>query len=204
MKFEFPNHAVMPTKDSSFCSIGYYKKIIYNIFNIKVNEMKLSKNFALWEFAKSQTADRNGIDNFPPLVVQDNLKKLCVNVLQIIRDVTGKSVDVKSGFRCEELEKIIAKSGFVRWAEKRGYEKLPYNTVAWDAYFKRKSHPKGEAADIEIKGMDNKELYELIKNSDIEYDQLILEYYKKGVPSSGWIHISYREGNNRMQAFSRG
>lgn len=164
-------------------------------------KMKLSKNFALWEFCKSQIADRNGIINFPSPPRIDNLKALCQNVLQIIRNHYQLSVRVNSGFRGEELEKIIARNGYLRWCERQKYE---VNSESWRQYFERKSHPKGEAADIEIPGIDNKELFDWIKASDIKYDQLILEYYEKGKPSSGWIHISFREGNNRMQAFTRG
>lgn len=162
--------------------------------------MKLSKNFSLWEFTKSQTADREGIDNFPTLEWQDNLQSLCVNVLQPLRDVLGKGITINSGYRGEALEKVIAGKGYKNWCRKNGF---PITDTTWTNYFKRKSHPKGEAADIEIKGMDNNELFEFIKASDLKYDQLIREFYKTGDPNSGWIHISYRL-NNRMQAFTRG
>ena len=46
------------------------------------------------------------------------------------------------------------------------------------------------AADFEIPGVDNRELALYIKN-ELEYDQLILEFYTPGEPNSGWIHCSW-------------
>ena len=51
-------------------------------------------------------------------------------------------------------------------------------------------HAKSEAADFECLGVDNAELADWIKNN-LDYDQLILEYYTPGEPNSGWIHCSY-------------
>jgi len=34
---------------------------------------------------------------------------------------------------------------------------------------------------------------------NLEYDQLILEFYKSGEPDSGWVHISYNGSDNRKQ-----
>ena len=50
-------------------------------------------------------------------------------------------------------------------------------------------HAKGQAADIEIPGVDNFELAQYIQNN-MDFDQLILECYT-GDPSSGWVHVSY-------------
>ena len=47
--------------------------------------MKLSANFQLSELVKSQVAERKGIPNNPSPSHIDNLKALCVNVLQPIR-----------------------------------------------------------------------------------------------------------------------
>ena len=59
-------------------------------------------------------------------------------------------------------------------------------------------HAKGEAADFEIFGVSNKELADYI-HEHLEYDQLILEYWKESDPNSGWVHCSYSENNNRKQ-----
>jgi len=136
--------------------------------------MKLSNNFYLKEFVKSYTADRLQIDNTPTLDVIENLERLCLNVLQPIRDHFGVSVKVNSGFRCKDLNKKV-----------RG--KIT------------SQHIKGEAADIEIEGISNASLYDWIKNN-LDFDQLILEYYNRDIPDSGWVHVSYKKGKNRKQA----
>jgi hypothetical protein len=63
-------------------------------------------------------------------------------------------------------------------------------------------HAKGEAADFEIFGVSNKELADYI-HEHLEYDQLILEYWKESDPNSGWVHCSYVTpndfGQNRNQ-----
>ena len=51
--------------------------------------MQLSKNFSLKEMTKSQTAERHGLTNNPSEDHQDNLKKLCENILQPVRDEFG-------------------------------------------------------------------------------------------------------------------
>ena len=135
--------------------------------------MKLSNNFSLNELIRSQTAERKGIDNTPSAEHQENLKSLCTNVLQPIRDHFGKVVTVSSGYRSPEL--CIA---------------IGSKTTS--------QHAKGEAADFEIFGVSNKELADWI-HYNINYDQLILEYWSPEDPNKGWIHCSYSRGNNRRQ-----
>jgi zinc D-Ala-D-Ala carboxypeptidase len=45
--------------------------------------------------------------------------------------------------------------------------------------------------------LSNKEVAQWIRKN-LDYDQLILEYYDDKDPSSGWIHCSY-VNNNRQQ-----
>ena len=135
--------------------------------------MQLSQNFSLIELTKSQTAERKGIDNTPSTEHQENLKSLCTYVLQPIRDHYSRVVSVSSGYRSKALcEAIGSKS--------------------------TSQHAKGEAADFEIFGISNKELPDWI-HFNVNYDQLILEYWKESDPNSGWVHCSYTEGNNRRQ-----
>ena len=139
--------------------------------------MKLSENFSLLELTKSQTAERKGIDNTPGPDHQNNLKSLCESVLQPVRDHFGRVVSVSSGYRSEELCLAIG-------------SKIT------------SQHAKGEAADFEIYGLSNKELADYIHHN-LDYDQLILEYWKKEDPNSGWVHCSYVTpadfGQNRRQ-----
>ena len=136
--------------------------------------MKLSSNFSLNELTKSQTAERKGIDNTPSTEHQENLKKLCENVLQPVRDHFEQVVSVSSGYRSPELCTAIGSK-----------------TTS--------QHARGEAADFEIFGVSNKELADWI-HYNTNYDQLILEYWKgESEPNSGWVHCSYSESNNRRQ-----
>ena len=135
--------------------------------------MKLSENFSLSELTKSQTAERKGIDNTPSPTHQENLKSLCEMVLQPVRDHFSRVVTISSGYRSPELCTAIG-------------SKIT------------SQHARGEAADFEIFGVSNKELADYI-NENLDYDQLILEYWKKEDPNSGWVHCSYTNGNNRKQ-----
>ena len=68
--------------------------------------MKLSQNFSLRELTKSQTAERKGIDNTPTEEHLENLKLLCENILQPVRNEWGV-VSVSSGYRSPALCQAI-------------------------------------------------------------------------------------------------
>jgi zinc D-Ala-D-Ala carboxypeptidase len=135
--------------------------------------VQLSDNFSLLELTKSQTAERKGIDNTPSPEHQENLKLLCTHILQPVRDHFNRVVSVSSGYRSPELCTAIG-------------SKIT------------SQHAKGEAADFEIYGLSNKELADWI-NENLDYDQLILEYWKKEDPNAGWVHCSYNINVNRKQ-----
>ena len=135
--------------------------------------MKLSENFSLVELTKSQIAERKGIYNYPTPAHQVGLRSLCTNVLQPVRDHFGRVVSVSSGYRSEELCLAIG-------------SKIT------------SQHAKGQAADFEIYGLSNKELADWI-NENLDYDQLILEYWREEDPNSGWVHCSFNLQGNRKQ-----
>ena len=137
--------------------------------------MQLSDNFSLNEFTKSDTAVRKGIDNTPNDDHLKSMKALCENVLQKVRSHFGKSVRITSGYRSPELCEAIGSSS-------------------------RSQHAKGQAADFEITGIDNKDLAIWIRDN-VDFDQLILEFYTEGDPNSGWVHCSYSD-DNRKQVLS--
>ena len=134
--------------------------------------MNLSRNFTLSELTKSDTAIRKGINNNPNAEQVEKLKLLCENILQPVRDHFGR-VKITSGFRSVELCLAIGSS-------------------------QNSQHAKAEAADFECMGTDNAELADWI-NKNLEYDQLILEFYTPGEPNSGWIHCSYTTDQPRKQ-----
>lgn len=68
---------------------------------------KISKNFSLNEFTKSDTAIKLYIDNDLPCNGEDiNIKNLVVYLLQPLRDKFG-SMTVNSGYRSKELNKAV-------------------------------------------------------------------------------------------------
>ena len=134
--------------------------------------MNLSRNFTLSELIKSDTAIRKGINNNPNAEQIEKLKGLCEKILQPVRDHFGR-VKVTSGFRSPELCTAIGSSV-------------------------NSQHAKAEAADFEVMGTDNAELADWI-NKNLDYDQLILEFYTPGEPNSGWIHCSYTSDQPRKQ-----
>lgn len=156
-------------------------------------------NFTHREVARSSTADRYGIDNTPNEEVLRNAYALAVNCLMPIRNEFGK-LTPNSWYRGEQLEKVVARQGFINWCAKHRKQR---GVDTWNEYFAKKSHPKGQAADIEIIGVPNDELYTWCV-ANLTFDQCIREFPKEGDPMSGWVHISYNAGNNRGQAFTIG
>lgn len=138
--------------------------------------MKLSKNFSLEEMIKSSTATRLGIENVPGVEEIENLEALAVNILQKVRDHYGKSFSPNSGFRCLELNRALKSKD-------------------------TSQHVKGEAADIEVPGVSNYDLACWIRDN-LAFDKCILEFYTPGDPSSGWVHVTFREGNNRGKCYT--
>jgi zinc D-Ala-D-Ala carboxypeptidase len=135
--------------------------------------MNLTTNFTLAEMVKSDTALRHDMDNTPGEVEIANLKTLCEKVLQPVRDHFQTGVKVNSGFRHSEVNAKVGGS-------------------------KTSDHCKGQAADIEIPGIANADLAVWIMDN-LDYTQLILEFYTPGVPDSGWVHVSYDPANLKKQ-----
>ena len=127
--------------------------------------MMVSKHFSLAELTKSSTATRRGIDNDPDSTARENLIVLCSEVLEPVREHYGVPFVPNSGFRCLELNRAIGSSD-------------------------SSQHVTGNAVDFEVPGVDNKEVALWVKEN-CDFDQLILEFYKDGEPTSGWVHCSY-------------
>ena len=134
---------------------------------------QLTANFSLHEMCKSETAIRMGYDNTPDDEATENLRLLCEKVLQPVRDHYGKGVKVNSAYRSPESNAAVGGS-------------------------KTSDHCKGMAADIEIPGVANADLAQWIMDN-LEYTQLILEFYTPGIPDSGWVHISFDSSNLKCQ-----
>ena len=135
--------------------------------------MQLTTNFSLHEMCKSETAMRMGFDNTPDDEATENLRLLAEKVLQPVRDHYGKGVKVNSAYRSPESNAAVGGS-------------------------KTSDHCRGMAADIEIPGVANADLAQWIMDN-LEYTQLILEFYTPGIPDSGWVHVSYDPNNLKKQ-----
>jgi len=137
--------------------------------------MRLSKHFVLKEFTKSSTAIRLGIDNTPTKQQIENIKKLVINILEPLRLQVGR-LNINSGFRKPELCEAIGSS-------------------------KHSNHAFGFAADVEPN--DPNETF--VTNLDclnwiaenVEYKELIAEYFNSNDKDAGWVHVAYQEGNNK-------
>ena len=135
----------------------------------------LSKNFTLQEYIKSQTALRQGIDNTPSDEHLASAKKLFEMVVQPVRDHFGVTV-INSGYRGPALNAAVGGSA-------------------------TSQHCRGEAVDIECPGTPNYDVALWIEQN-LDYDQLILEFYTPGIPDSGWVHVSYKSAGNRKQSLT--
>jgi len=132
--------------------------------------MQLTQHFDLEELTKSQTGDRLGIDNVPGAAALDSLMVLCARVLEPVRAHYGP-VFINSGYRCPDLNKAVGGAS-------------------------TSQHCLGQAADIEVPGVPNGDLAAWIV-ANLDFDQVILECYRRGQPNSGWVHVSYKDAGNR-------
>lgn len=113
----------------------------------------LSPNFSLAEMLVSQTATRLGFDEqFNPTdQVVENLRLLCVHVLQPLRDHLGYPLKVNSGYRCRSVNTHIGGA-------------------------RNSQHISGHAADIIDTYNGNGQLLRTIFHLGIPYDQVIDEF----------------------------
>ena len=138
---------------------------------------QLSKHFSLEEMTKSSTASRMGIDNTPNEEQIENLKAICENILEPLREYyESRPITITSGFRSPELSEAIKSS-------------------------RNSQHCKGEAVDLECIHASTAEVAFWIEKN-LDFDQLILEFYKPGDPNSGWVHVSYKDEGNRKSTLT--
>lgn len=116
-----------------------------------MNNEKLSENFDLEEFTRSDKAKELGITNEPGEKELAALRVLVSRTIQPLRDKLGLPIHVNSGYRCPELNKSV---GGVPTSQ----------------------HQKGEAADLSIDGKAS-DILEALENNNIPFDQAIL--YRK-------------------------
>jgi len=131
--------------------------------------MYLTPHFTLAEMTASQVALRAGLDNSPDSVAIANLVELC-KTLEAVRTLVDRPILVTSGYRCEALNRRIGGS----------------NSSA---------HIRGLAADILAVNLSPRQLAQRIRDSDLAFDQLILEF-------DGWVHLGLAEQRQRRQVLT--
>lgn len=133
----------------------------------EAKNIRLSKNFTLDEFLKSDIALRYDIGNSMPRKYLVNIQYLVDTILQPIRDKFGP-IRITSGYRCKELNIKIASS-----------------TTS--------NHAFGLAADIEPYDSGIK-LSSIMKyvHDELVYKELIAEYFPYG-----WVHVAAQKGISR-------
>ena len=127
--------------------------------------MMLSRNFSLAEATKSQAALRIGIDNTPPPEVIERLRLTAEAILQPVRDHFQIPFTPSSWYRSEQVNRLAGSK-------------------------ETSQHILGYAVDFEVPGVPNMELATWIRNN-LQFDQLILEYWAPDDPAAGWVHCSY-------------
>ena len=153
------------------------------------NNIYLSPHFTLREFTESATACKYGIVNIPPAEAVENLRRLCENTLEPLREALGLPVVITSGYRCKALN-----------------ERITHHSST-------SQHVKGQAADFYVgyhstnsgtvptrRELLIKAFRTILTDSSVDFDQIILY--------PGFIHVSYvsREHNRRKltQGFGNG
>lgn len=123
--------------------------------------MRLTPNFTLDELTLSETAVRQGIPNDPDDKVVENLKRLA-GTLEQVRTMAGCPIMVSSGYRSPLLNQAVRGS-------------------------RNSAHVLGLAADINAAQLDPRALARMIANSELRFDQCILEFDR-------WVHVGLATG----------
>ena len=138
----------------------------------------MAKYFTVAEMLKSETAEKNQINNTPSAEVKKNIEEL-LGVLDDLREFYGKPIKITSGYRCAKLNKLVGGSP-------------------------TSAHVIGYAADLQpVQGSFEEfkaSVLKWLKKSRVKFDQCILE----GNKSTQWVHFGLynRKGQQRGQQFS--
>lgn len=112
---------------------------------------QLTEHFSLEELIRSDMARLRGIANTPRAEHLANMRNILAPFLEQVRDlIGGRPIFVESGYRNPEVNALVG------------------GTPTSD-------HAQGLAADLQVAGMSDIDLAIAIRDSDLQFDQLILE-----------------------------
>ena len=138
--------------------------------------MKLSEHFTLGELTK--TSYKTEDENIPSRVAIENLKNLCENWLEALRQAQGPSegIIINSGYRSPEVNKRAGGSA-------------------------TSNHLTGCAVDIRVAGFEQAIRYasillDISDGTKQDYDELYIERNGAG---RYWIHFAVRPKDNRRK-----
>lgn len=121
-------------------------------------------NFSIKELTYSRKAVELGISNIPSTKELANLMYVITQLERVRTALSNQPISISSGYRCEALNAAVG-------------------GVSTSA------HVQGLAVDFTCSGYGNTtQIVEAIYKSDVQYDQLILEYPNK---STTWVHLGF-------------
>lgn len=150
---------------------------------MKISDQRLSPNFFLSEFTRSELAERMGVDNTPTPEEIEALRRNAAGMEQV-RALLSVAILISSALRREALERVLCAKDFTAWCQRHKKSEAS----AWPEYFARKQHPQGLATDWTAPAYGPPiACCRAVASSQIAFDQLIFEYT--------WAHISWpRDG----------
>jgi hypothetical protein len=153
----------------------------------------LTPHFKLREFTESATAMKHGIANVPPPEAVENLRKLCIETLEPLREKLQQPVVITSGYRCQQLNEIIVHAS--RRSQHMAGQAADFYVVQGPVQGSKFKAQGDEGSKLNVQG--SRELLIrafrlIIEDESIDFDQLII------YPT--FIHVSYvSQEKNRHQ-----
>lgn len=142
---------------------------------------KLTPNWSLAELIRTEHREFLSQQQNPSDKVLANLKMLAEDILQPLHDLNnGDPLHANNGYRCKGLNEAVggAHNSQHECGEENGEQEA--------------------AADLIDYKNGNLHLFELIRNSNLPFDQLITECPDAhGVPA--WVHVSVNHKRNRRE-----
>lgn len=132
---------------------------------------KITDNFTFYELTNTSYKSLLEKNRVYGEKIKTNVKILA-ELLQSIRDLFGKPVYINSGVRCPELNKKVGGTANSR-------------------------HMSGLAADIRVKDMTDKEVFERIKAANLP---LLQKAIHEKVNGREWVHVQARTAADKALA----